>query len=194
MFTNLSADISGGESYRENYLRVAYAFTPEPLVSFGIGLSAFMSTSGVPGFDAWGTSVDFAGKLSLSEAWSLAVVARDPFSRYSYDDGRDAKKEPQYVLGLAWTGSDRLALELDMTRSYSTITRASLGIETAYFFSHVALRGGVEWLTPGDERTVPSFGASARAWSNRLTVHYGARLDDEEAFGTAHRVSLAIGI
>jgi hypothetical protein len=194
MFTNLSADISGGESYHENHLRLAYAFTPEPLVSFGIGISAFMSSSGVPGFDAWGTSVDFAGKLSLSQAWSLAVVARDPFSRYTYDDGRNEKKEPQYVLGLAWMGNDRLSLEADIVRSYSTVTRASLGVESEYFFSHVALRGGIEWLSPGDERTVPSFGASVRAWSDRLTLHYGARLDTEDAFGTAHRFSLAIGI
>ena len=63
------------------------------------------------------------------------------------------------------------------------------GAETEYFFSHVALRGGVAWLRAGESRTVPSFGISARA--SRLTLHYGATLDEEDAFGRTHRVSLA---
>ncbi|HXV13848.1 MAG TPA: hypothetical protein VEC56_06545 [Candidatus Krumholzibacteria bacterium] len=194
MFTNLSADVVGGESYSENYLRVAYALTPEPLVSFGLAATAFMSSSGVPGFDAWGTSFDISGMLSLSRAWSMALVARDAFSRYSYDDGRDYEKEPQYVVGLAWQRAKRFAVEGDVVRSYGGWSRASLGVESEYFLDHLALRGGIAWLSAGESRTVPSFGASVRALSNRLTLHYGATLDEEDAFGRTHRVSLAVGI
>lgn len=192
MFTNLSADVAGDETYTENHLRLAYAFTPEPLVSFGMAATGFMSKSGVTGFDAWGTSFDLTGDLSLSRAWSMAVVARDVFSRYTYDDGRDYDKEPQYIVGLAWAGASRVALEGDIVRSYGGWSRASLGAETEYFFSHVALRGGIAWLRAGESRTVPSFGVSARA--RRLTLHYGATLDEDDAFGRTHRVSLAVRI
>jgi hypothetical protein len=194
MFTNLSADVVGGDSYRENYLRLAYALTPEPLVSFGLAATAFTSSSGVPGFDAWGTSFDISGTLSLSRAWSMALVARDVFSRYSYDDGRDFEKETQYVLGLAWQRASLFAVEGNVVRSYGGWARASLGVESEYFLSHLALRGGVAWLSAGESRAVPSFGASVRALSNRLTLHYGATLDEEDAFGRTHRVSLAVGI
>ncbi len=192
MFTNLHAEVAGDETYTENHLRLAYAFTPEPLVSFGIAASGFVSKSGVAGFDAWGTSFDLTGNLSLSRAWSLALVGRDVFSRYTYDDGRDFDKEPQYILGLAWAGSTRVAFEGDVVRSYGDWTRASLGAETEYFFSHVALRGGLAWMRAGESRTVPSFGVSARA--SRLVLHYGATLDQDDAFGSTHRVSLAVRI
>jgi hypothetical protein len=191
MYTNLSAEVIGGETYAENYLRLAYAFTPEPLVSLGIAAEGFVS-SGVTGFDAWGTSFDMTGSLSLSNTWSLAVVARDVFSRYTYDDSRDFDKEPQYIVGLAWTPASHIAFEGDVVRSYGDWTRASLGAETEYFFSHVALRGGIAVLRAGETRTVPSFGLSARA--SRLTLHYGATLDEEDAFGRTHRLSLAVCI
>ncbi|MCI0452225.1 MAG: hypothetical protein L0Z51_07520 [Candidatus Latescibacteria bacterium] len=194
MFTNLSTDVVGGESYTENYLRLAYALTPEPLVSFGLSATGFMSSSGVPGFDAWGTSFDFSGTLSLSRAWSMALVARDVFSRYSYDDARDYEKEPQYVLGLAWERPSWFAVEGNVVRSYGAWSRASLGVESEYFLSHLALRGGIAWLSAGETRAVPSFGASVRALSNRLTLHYGATLDEDDAFGRTHRISLAVGI
>jgi len=193
LYTNLAADIVGGESYSENHMRLAYAFTPEPLVSFGLAATGFISRSGVAGFDAWGTSFDISGDLSLSASWSLAAVARDAFSRYSYDDARDYEKEPQYIVGLAWQGP-RLAAEADVVRSYGSWTRVSVGAETVYFFSHVALRGGVAFLSGGDSRAVPSFGLSVRAWSERLAMHYGASLDEDEALGRTHRVSLAIRI
>ena len=191
MLTNFSADVAGDETYSENYLRVAYAFTPEPLVSFGLGLSGFMSSSGVDGFDAWGTAIDFAGELSLSETWTLALVGRDLFSRYSYDDGHNYKKEPEYIVGAARQGS-RLTLEADVVRSYGNWSRVSAGAETEYFFSHVALRGGVAWLSSSEPRTIPSFGVSVKV--DRLTLHYGASIDDDEALGNTHRVSLAVRI
>jgi hypothetical protein len=194
MLTNFSADVAGGESYSENYLRLAYAFTPEPLVSFGLGFTGFESKSGVEGFDAWGTSFDLTGTLSLSRTWSVALAARDLFSRYSYDDGTDYDLEPQYIVGLAWLRDRHFAVEGDAVRSYGGWSRAALGVETEYFFSYVALRGGVAWLNSGESRTVPSFGVSVRAFANRLTLHYGASLDDEDALGNTNRVSLAVRI
>jgi hypothetical protein len=194
MLTNFSADIVGGETYSENHVRLAYAFTPEPLVSFGLAFAGFASTSGVEGFDAWGTSFDLTGKLSLSPSWSVALVARDLFSRFSYDDGTDYDLEPQFIIGLGWLRDSRFTVEGDVVRSYGGWSRAALGVETEYFFSYVALRGGLAWLNSGESRTVPSFGVSVRAFANRFTLHYGASVDEEDALGTTNRVSLAVRI
>lgn len=192
MFTNLSADLAGGESYRENHLRLAYAFTPEPLVTIGVGARLFMSRSGVPGFDALGSSIDIAGRLSLASNWTVAVVARDAFSRYSYDDGRDYQLEREYVVGLASRSIRGVAVEADAVRSYGSWSRAMLGAESDYLFSHLALRAGVALLRAGDTRAIPSFGASARGFDGRVALHYAANFDEDEAFGTTHRVSLGV--
>lgn len=194
MLTNLSADIVGGESYSENHLRAAYAFTPQPLVSVAIAAQLFHSHSGVAGFDAWGSSIDFAGRLSLSENWDVGVVARDLFSRYSFEDGRDAGKESSVVVGLATRSLPMVALSADVVRQYASWTRVLVGAETDYIFSRLALRAGAAFRSAGESRAAASFGASLRGFDARVVVHYGATLDDEQAFGTTHRVSLGVRI
>lgn len=192
MFTNLSADISGGESYSENHLRGAYAFSPEPFVSVAIGLQAFLSRSGVAGFDAWGTAVDLAGRVSLSPQWDMAVVARDAFSRFSYDDGRDYRKSVEYAFGLATRTLPWFVLEGDLVHANGSWSRMMLGAESDYLFSTLALRAGVGVRRSGESRTVASMGASVRAFDGLVAAHYAAVIDDETAFGTTHRVSLAL--
>jgi hypothetical protein len=192
MFTNLNADVLGGESYSENHLRVAYAFSPEPLVSVAIAGQVFFSNSGVSGFDAWGTGVDFAARLSLSPKWEMGIVGRDAFSRYTYSDGRDYDKERQYVIGVSTHAVRGVALSADVVRSYSMWSRAVLGAETDYLFSFLSIRAGLTFREAGESRSAAAFGASVRAFSGRLTLHYGANLDTETAFGTTHRVSLAV--
>ncbi|HEX5131738.1 MAG TPA: hypothetical protein VFX92_04525 [Candidatus Krumholzibacteria bacterium] len=192
MFSNLSADIAGGTSYSENHLRAVYAYTPQPLVSVAIAGQAFFSRGDIGGFDAWGTSVDFAGRLSLSKNWDLGAVGKDMFSRYSFDDGRDSHKETSVVLGIATRRIPMVTLSADVVRQYASWTRALFGFETVYLVDHLALRGGLAMNRAGESRTAVSFGASLRAWNARLVVHYGATLDDETAFGTTHRVSLGV--
>jgi hypothetical protein len=130
-------------------------------------------------------------RLSVSSQVAIALMGRDLFSRYSYDDGHDYSKEPEYMAGVAWSGPS-LSAEVDVVRSYGTWSRLSLGAETAYLFSYVSLRGGIAFLSGGDSRSIPAFGVSVRA--SRLTLHYGAAIDEEEAFGNTHRVSLAVRI
>jgi hypothetical protein len=191
MFTSLSFDVGAGQTYVENHLRLAYAYSPQPLVSLAIGAQGFAARSGVTGFDAWGTSVDLAARLALTRAWSFAVVGRDPFSRYSFDDGRDSSKEAQYVIGLARSDPRGIDLEVDFVYVHEGWLRTLVGAETRYLFGLVALRGGVALRSVGETRTAYSFGTSVRA-AGRLFVHYGATLDEEDAFGTVHRFSLAV--
>ncbi len=190
MLTNISADIIGGESYTENHLRAAYAYCPEPLVTFAIAGQLFFSRSGVDGFDAWGTGIDLAGRLSLTRNWDVGVVGRDVFSRYTYSDGRDYQKQRQIVIGLATRTLPFAVVSVDAVHAYSGWSRVMAGVETPYIFGLLAVRAGVTRYSTGEARTAPSFGASVR--TGRLTAHYGANLDTEEAFGTVHRLSLAV--
>ncbi len=193
MFTNLSADLGNGETYQENHLRLAYAWSPQPLLSFAVGGQAFMSRSGVANFDAWGTAVDFAGRVAITPAWSLALVGRDVFSRYSYNDNQNYHKDSRYVVGLARQNFLGVDLEADVEYVHEGWDRARFGAETKYLFGYVALRGGMAVLSAGDRRNTYSFGASAQA-ARRFFVHYAANLDEEDAFGTMHRFSLAVGL
>ncbi len=194
MLTNLSADIAGAESYSENQLRAAYAFSPQPLVTVAIAGQLFFAQSGVSGFDAWGSSVDFAGRLSLTRNWELGIVGRDLFSRYTFDDGHDARKEHRVVLGIATRSIPMITVSADAVRQYATWSAGLLGVETDYIFSHLSLRAGAAVRRAGESRTSVSFGASLRAFEQRLVVHYAATLDDETAFGTTHRFGLAVRI
>lgn len=192
MYTNLSADVGAGQTYSENYLRLAYAYSPQPLVTFAFAGQVFLSSSDVTNFDGWGTSVDMAARLALTETWSTALVARDVFSRYSWEDGRDEQKERQYVLGIAHHSPRAIDLEGDFVYEHAGWLRALVGAETHYLFDCVALRAGVALVNVGEARVAYSFGMSVRA-AQRFHVHYGAVLDDENALGTTHHFSLGVG-
>jgi hypothetical protein len=152
----------------------------------------FFSSSDVGGFDAWGTGIDVAGRLSLTDTWDFGIVARDLFSRYTYSDGRDYQKSRQFVFGLATRSIPIAVIGVDFAHTYSGWSKMAAGIESDYVFSFLSVRAGVARYSAGETRTAPSFGVSVRVPGNRGAVHYGANLDTDESFGTTHRVSLAV--
>lgn len=194
MYTNVSLDIAGGESYSENHVRLAYAYTPEDLITFAATMRVFFSTSGVDNFGAVGTSVDGSARMRLSHDLTLAMVARDAFSRYSYDyaDGRnlDFQLQRGYTIGLGYKRLPRVAVEGDLVFDNDGVARSVLGAESDYILDHLALRAGMAHLRSGDTRVVPYFGFGLRA--SRLTLHYNANLDSEDALGATHRFSLSV--
>jgi hypothetical protein len=119
-------------------------------------------------------------------------VGKDLFSRYTFDDSRDSHKESSVVVGLATRRLPMLTLAADAVYRYASWSRAMLGAETDYILSHLALRAGATFHHAGESRAAVSFGASVRAFDARVVVHYGATVDDEQAFGTVHRVSLGV--
>ena len=191
MYTNLSADVGAGQTYSENHLRLAYAYSPQPVVTFAFSGRIAFARSGVDNFDSWGTSVDMAVKLRLSQAWSVAVVGHDLFSRYTFEDGHDDPNDHEYVAGIAHHMPGAVDLEANVTYLHDGWLRTMVGAETPYFFGRVALRSGVAILSTGEGRERYGFGISVRALQ-QLSVHYAANIDDEDAFGTTHRFSLGV--
>lgn len=195
MYTNLHLGIQTGESYDENVLRVAYSYAPDPLVSFAIAWDVFASSSGVEGFDSRGTSVDGAIRLQLTERTTVGMVARNAFSRYSYDDGTDYRREREFVLGLSSRAITHVAIEGDMVYAHGGPSRWILGAESDYMFGVLALRAGVAAITTGENRTVPYFGMSVGSrWPRRLAIHYNANMDTDNAFADTHRFTLSVSL
>lgn len=192
MVTNLSLELAGGESYRENFLRLAYAFTPEELVTFAAAGDIFFSTSDVGGFDATGTSIDLAARLTLTRHLSLGAVARNAFSRYSYDDGKDYEITRAFVFGLATTSAPYATVEGDVVFEHGDMSRAIIGAETDAVFDLLSLRGGLAVINSGEGRSVAYVGFGLNAIRNRLTLHYNANLDETRAFEDTHRFSLSL--
>lgn len=193
LYTNLHLDV-GDETYNENYLRLAYAYSPDYFVTFAVAGDLYASTSGVPDFDAVGTSVDFAARLTLTEDVTVAAVARNAFSRYSFDDGRDGKRERMFVFGAALHSVPRATIESDLVFERNELGRFAVGVETDYLFDLLSLRGGYEVINTGRSRAIPHFGFGLRALRDRLSVHYNANLDDDKAFEDTHRFSLSVSI
>lgn len=192
MFTNLRLGISGGTNYDENTLRVAYAYAPDFFISFGFAGEVFMSSGDIPGFETTGSSVDAAMRFWLLEDLTLGLVLRNAFSRYSYDDGQDFKREREFVMGASTTTIGHATIEADLIFAHGDLTRAILGGETDYFYNRLALRAGIAAINTGEPRTVLYAGFGVKL--DRLTLHYNANLDDKHAFENTHRFSLSIAI
>lgn len=192
LYTNLKLDIQGGTGYDENVLRVAYSYTPDYFVSIGFAGEVFMSSADVDGFGAKGTSVDAALRMWLLENLTVGLVMRNAFSRYSYDDGTDFRREREFVAGAATTLFRYVHTEADLVFAHGDLARAVLGAETGYFFEHLAVRAGFAAVNTGEPRNVPYAGFGAAF--DRFRLHYNVNLDDESAFESTHRFSLSIAI
>ena len=191
MYTNLSADVGAGETYSENHLRLAYAYSPQPVITFAFSGRVAFARTGVDNFDSWGTSVDVAMKVRLTQAWSIAAVGHDVFSRFSFEDGLDDHMDYEYVAGIAHHMPGAVDLEADVAYVHDGFLHTMVGAETPYIFGRVALRSGVAILSTGEGRERYGFGISVRAL-DALMLHYAANIDDEDAFGTTHRFSLGV--
>lgn len=192
-FTNLHLVIAGGEAYDENHLRLAYAYTPDAFLTFAVGASIFFSSSDVPDFDAFGSSVDFALRVDLTESVNVGMVGRDLFSRYSYGNGADYSKTRGLALGVATTAIPYVTAEIDVAYDHGDYARTMVGAESAYIMGHLSLRAGFASLSSGDSRSIPYFGLGLRAGHERFILHYAASFDDgEEAFGNTHRFSVGL--
>ncbi len=192
MYTNLSADVGAGQNYSENHFRFGYAYSPQPVITFAFAGRLAFARSDVDNFDAWGTGVDMAVKARFTRTWALALVARDVFSRNTFEDGRDDHNEREYVAGIAHRAMGDIDFEADFVYVHDGWLRTLVGAETPYLFDRLALRSGIAIRSAGEGRAEYAFGASVRA-TQRVLVHYAATIDDEDAFGTVQRLSLAVG-
>jgi hypothetical protein len=193
MYTNLHLGLSGGDGYDENLLRLAYAYSPDYFVTFAIAGDFFVSTSDVSGFDAGGSSVDFAVRFMLTARVNVGVVARNAFSRYSYEDGVDFSRERAFVFA---AGSDAIPyarVEGDVVFEHGDVGRVIGGFETDYLFDVLCLRAGAATIASGETRGVPYFGFGLRG-GERLRIDYNANIDDDKAFEDTHRFSLSVAI
>jgi hypothetical protein len=192
LFTNLRLGIRGADDYDENTIRLTYTYTPDYFISFAVALDLFASGGGVEGFDARGTSVDGALRMFMTENFSLGIVARNAFSRISYDDGTDFRKEREYAVGLSSRSIAHVTVEGDLVLAHSKASRWIFGVESDYLFDVLALRAGYALIRTGESRGVPYFGFGARY--GRISVHYNANLDEEHAFSDTHRFTLSVSL
>ena len=192
LYTNLRLGIQSGENYDENTIRLAYAYTPDFFVTFAIAVDLFASTSDIQGFDAKGSSVDGALRLILTENFSFGLVARNAFSRMSYDDDADFRKEREFQMGLSSRSVEYVTIEGDIVVAHGKFSRWILGAETDYLFDVFALRAGYALIKTGESRTVPYFGFGARI--SHLSIHYNANFDKDNAFSDTHRFTLSVSL
>jgi len=193
MLTNLHLGLAGGDGYDENFVRVAYAYTPDYFVTFAAAGDVFLSTSYVPAFRAFGGSVAFAARPMLTRHLDVAVVARNAFSRFSYEDGVDFEKERAFVFAAGTHSLPYARVEADVVVDHGDLGRILGGVESDYLFDLLCLRAGAAALRSGESREVPYFGFGLRAGS-RLRLDYNANLDDEKAFEDTHRFSLSVSL
>ncbi len=198
MLTNMRLELTDGDNYAENTLRLAYAYTPEALVTFAAAFDVLFSNSDTPDFSAAGTSVDLAARLELTPSLTMAAVVRNAFSRYSYSDGLDYDRERQVAIGFAASPIDQLSLVTDFAFEHGDAAQVSFGGE-GVLANLLALRAGWTIRNTGESRSYPQFGIGLLAVDRQLGLgvsgirfDYAATLDEETAFDQLHRFALAI--
>lgn len=192
LYTNVYLGINEGNNYSENLLRLAYAFSPDHFITVAASLEGFYSRSSVDNFNAFGSTVDMAIRVNLTRHTTLGIVARDAFSRYSYEDGTDFTKDRGFTTAIGYTRLRWIRIEGDIWWDYGAVSRAIIGAETSYLLDHLALRAGVASLRSEESRAVLYFGLGVRVYRNRINIHYNANLDDEAAFEDTHRFTLSV--
>ena len=189
LYGNLMLELADGQSYRENTLRVAYAYTPVYFMSFGISAAGLLTTSDIQNFGGNGTSIDIGLRLALTAEMTAALVVRNVLSQLSFDDGTSISLPEAVQLGLSWRPRGNLVIEGDLESKYGGLARAILGgAYTAY--DVLTVRGGIAALTSGENRTVPHIGAGLKL--RGFHFDYSADFDSDEAFDTSQRVSLGL--
>jgi hypothetical protein len=189
LFGNLKLDLAGGGSYTENTLRLAYAWTPDDFLSFGVAANLLILTSDYADFGGSGSTVDAGLRLSLTESLTFAFVARNAASRLNYSDGADYTLTRSYTIGLAAETIPHLLAEADAVIAQGTVSRYMVGAESRLFSDVLALRGGLSMLQLGETRTIPHLGLGFKI--RRFWVNYNANFDSDKAFEDTHRFSLS---
>ena len=189
IYYHLHLDLPDDRSYRENTLRLAYAFSPEYFVSIGAAFTALQSSAGYENFGSKGTAIDVGLRLALLKNWTVGAVAHNVFSRIAFDDGFDQSLERRYTVGLAYRPYDNITFEGDAVVAFGGLSRLVFGTE-AVAFNVFALRVGLSSLRSGTRRIMASFGAGVRL--GPVGIDYNADLDHGDAFGQTHRVSLGL--
>ncbi len=190
LYGNLMLELSDGQKYTENSLLLAYSYSPEYFVSFGVGMDLLFSSSDVGGFDAKGTAFTAGLRLALSRRISVGFVARNIFSRLLFDSGGDDELGRSFTLGAAYTIMHGVVVEGDLVGAFGGLARAVAGCEGKFFSDVLAVRGGISSVTAGENRVLPHLGLGVLV--RNVQLDYNANFDSGEAFGTTHRFSLAV--
>ncbi len=189
---NLRLELSDDSGYSENTFRFAYAYTPDYFVSFGAAFNALVMTSDFSSFGGTGTSVDAGMRLHLLQNWTFGFVARNAFSRLSYNDGANFSLLRSFALALATNKIPSVEAEVDIVLAHGGISRYIIGAEATLFSGMLALRGGISSLHSGENRTIPHLGLGFKFL--RFRLNYNANLDSENAFADTHRFSLSAAL
>jgi hypothetical protein len=191
IYGNLALELSDGQSYAENTLRLSYAYTPMYFMSFGVSFVGLATSSDVDGFGGTGTALDASIRLAITRTLTFAAVFRNALSQLSFDDGTDLSLPRSTTFGLAYQAMPNLLVETDIEAQFGGFSKLVLGSEYTVYHDVLALRAGLASVTTGENRTIGYVGAGVRV--RQFYFDYSVGFDNEEAFERTQRFALGIG-
>lgn len=192
MYSNLRLELSDGQSYTENTLRLAYAYSPQYFLSIGASVAGLFSSSDIESFGASGVAIDVGARLVLLKDVTLGVAFRSILGEVEFDNGVSYSLPRSATFGIGYERFRNLEFEADVVYSFGGVSRLVLGGEYSIFSRILSLRGALAAITAGEGRAVPYLGIGTRI--GRLYLDYNANFDSDDAFDRIHRLSLAIGL
>jgi hypothetical protein len=192
LYGNLRLELSDGQKYNENMLRLAYAYSPEYFITFAASFNVLLTSSDVESFGGSGSSFDIGFRMVMTKHMTLGLVLRNAASQLEFDDGTNYSLPRSLTLGIAYRLLQHTTVEGDAVAKFGSISKFVVGAESWLFSGVLALRGGVSAMTAGENRNIPHLGIGVRL--QRLSVDYNADFDNEESFEDRHRFSLGIAL
>jgi hypothetical protein len=189
---NLRLDLSDGQRYTENSLRIAYAYSPVYYLTLGTTFGLLFTSSDVVGFGSSGSVIDIGGRIAVMRGVTLGIVARNVLSQIKFEDDVDQRLPRSYMLGVAYTGVKDLSLEVNLERKFGNASRYVIGGEYRLFSDMLAVRAGISSLRSGVGRSMPHIGIGFSY--DRVRIDYNANFDEDTAFDTTHRFGLGVGL
>jgi hypothetical protein len=191
IYGNLTLELSDGQTYSENALRLSYAYSPLYFLTFGVSFVGLVTSSDIVNFGANGTALDVSTRMALMKRLTFAAVFRNILSQLEFDDGTNLSLPRSYTLGLAYGPIHNLVVESDIEAQFGDISRFVLGGEYMVYHHILAVRAGVSAETVGENRAVTYLGAGVRV--KTFYIDYAVSFDSEEAFENTQRFGLGIG-
>jgi hypothetical protein len=188
-FSHLGIDFEAG-GWSENALQLSAAWAINNFASVGAGLKALRVTNPFEDGNGSGAGLDVGLGVLLTERLTLALVARDLWTRVDWGTDKRETLASTLHAGAELRPARAWSTEADVVLREGRVQRWMAGAEWNVVDGAVALRAGWTSILAGEPRVWPSVGAGVRY--ARFGVDYAASFDREDALDIGQRVSLRV--
>ena len=182
-------ELAQGSGWSSQTVSLGLGYSPAPYLSAGIVTKTLFSTTDLADVGVRAYGIDVGTRLELTPRIDLGLVIRNILGAAKWDNGEDETVPAIFNLGGTVRIPYGMSAELAMAFAGTGGSKIGLGIDAPILETGFHVRGGYLHM-PGDySRSIMAAGFGFHYLRYRLA--YAVRVDDENAFGVTHHISLS---